>query len=519
MKKLLLSCALALGIGANAQYDLTQGFSSTTGVGVFGAGGAGINSTVFCTAAPSISQTNANSTAGSGGVFQQLGAINQFSNGNKVEVSMSYRKANSTATGTVQLFYAVQLGLPADTSWTITYFGTPANVPTGAVTTCGVVSATIPEGVLSSTTANYGIGLYYTRTGGAATIYYDDLIIKQEVKVAPSCTTFSTPTNGSTISAGAATLSWPVASNATGYKVTVGTTAGASDTYSATVSSLSTSVSLSPNSTYFANITPTNSVGDATGCTSQISFTTNSTLAYCTSVPTNEGYSDGITNVVLTGKTININNPSSSAAGNEYTDYTVSVPAADLERTRSYPLSVYVNTDGDFTQYQIVWFDWNQDGVFSESEKYNLGTATNVSNGISSLCPFNITIPADAVLGKTRMRVRTFYNGANATGNNPCLSGDDGEVEDYSVTILEYLGVNDINKSEISVYPNPFTDVLKISDVKGVKSVSVNDISGREVKSLAPSAELNLSSLKAGLYIVNLKMEDGSVKTFKAIKK
>jgi len=55
--------------------------------------------------------------------------------------------------------------------------------------------------------------------------------------------------------------------------------------------------------------------------------------------------------------------------------------------------------------------------------------------------------------------------------------------------------------------------------VKGVKSVSVNDVSGREVKSLAPSAELNLSNLKAGLYIVNLKMEDGSVKTFKAIKK
>ena len=81
------------------------------------------------------------------------------------------------------------------------------------------------------------------------------------------------------------------------------------------------------------------------------------------------------------------------------------------------------------------------------------------------------------------------------------------------------MAVSDVNKTGISVYPNPFTDVLKISDVKGVKSVSVNDISGREVKSLAPSAELNLSSLKAGLYIVNLKMEDGSVKTFKAIKK
>ena len=84
---------------------------------------------------------------------------------------------------------------------------------------------------------------------------------------------------------------------------------------------------------------------------------------------------------------------------------------------------------------------------------------------------------------------------------------------------LAHLNLTVLYKTNISVYPNPFTDVLKISDVKGVKSVSVNDISGREVKTLAPAAELNLSNLKAGLYIVNLKMEDGSVKTFKAIKK
>lgn len=86
---------------------------------------------------------------------------------------------------------------------------------------------------------------------------------------------------------------------------------------------------------------------------------------------------------------------------------------------------------------------------------------------------------------------------------------------------IDLLAVGDVvdTKSKLSVYPNPFTDVLKISDVKGVKSVSVNDISGRQVKTLAPSAELNLSSLKSGLYIVNLQMEDGSVKSFKTIKK
>ena len=86
---------------------------------------------------------------------------------------------------------------------------------------------------------------------------------------------------------------------------------------------------------------------------------------------------------------------------------------------------------------------------------------------------------------------------------------------------IDLLAVGDVvdSKSKVAVYPNPFKDILSISDIKGIKSISVNDISGREVKSLSPAKELNLSNLQAGLYIVNLKMEDGSVKSIKAIKK
>ncbi|MCG2793356.1 MAG: T9SS type A sorting domain-containing protein [Weeksellaceae bacterium] len=90
-----------------------------------------------------------------------------------------------------------------------------------------------------------------------------------------------------------------------------------------------------------------------------------------------------------------------------------------------------------------------------------------------------------------------------------------------ATNVVDLLAVNDnlTPKTALSLYPNPFTDVLNISDIKGVKSVSIHDMSGREVKTLAPSTELNVTNLKQGVYIVNLKMEDGSVKTFKAIKK
>jgi hypothetical protein len=81
------------------------------------------------------------------------------------------------------------------------------------------------------------------------------------------------------------------------------------------------------------------------------------------------------------------------------------------------------------------------------------------------------------------------------------------------------MSTTEIAKNAINIYPNPFTDVLKISDIKNVKSISVNDISGRiMIKNRQPSSEINLSTLKSGLYIVNLYMNDGTIQSFKVVK-
>lgn len=75
-------------------------------------------------------------------------------------------------------------------------------------------------------------------------------------------------------------------------------------------------------------------------------------------------------------------------------------------------------------------------------------------------------------------------------------------------------------KNNLTAYPNPFADVLNISDVKNVKSVSVVDVAGRLVKTIEkPSSALQLGELKSGMYMVILNMNDGSRQTIKAIKK
>ncbi|MEJ5105463.1 T9SS type A sorting domain-containing protein [Chryseobacterium sp. MYb328] len=75
-------------------------------------------------------------------------------------------------------------------------------------------------------------------------------------------------------------------------------------------------------------------------------------------------------------------------------------------------------------------------------------------------------------------------------------------------------------KEDIKVYPNPFTDVLKISNASKVKSVSIVELSGKLVKTIEkPSSELQLADLKQGMYLVVLHMKDGSKQVVKSIKK
>ena len=144
---------------------------------------------------------------------------------------------------------------------------------------------------------------------------------------------------------------------------------------------------------------------------------------YCPSSG-NTSFATSLTNVTLN----TINNTSAKPSG--YSDYTGI--STNLQQGATYALSAKINTDGNFTVLGFAWIDFNQDGDFADvGEAIDLGAATNVTNGLTSSSPFAITVPINAVLGVTRMRVVATYNG----DSSPCLTGFDGEVEDYAINI------------------------------------------------------------------------------------
>ncbi|HBG25863.1 MAG TPA: hypothetical protein DDX75_02080 [Phycisphaerales bacterium] len=74
-----------------------------------------------------------------------------------------------------------------------------------------------------------------------------------------------------------------------------------------------------------------------------------------------------------------------------------------------------------------IWIDWNQDNDFDDTGEM-VFSETGVGYFIT-----NITPPADAIEGQTRMRIRLAYN-ETLTPCGPTPSG--GEVEDYTINVL-----------------------------------------------------------------------------------
>jgi len=137
-------------------------------------------------------------------------------------------------------------------------------------------------------------------------------------------------------------------------------------------------------------------------------------------------YSTSITSVSF--NTI-ANTTAKTAAYNDYTSLSTTV-----NKGCSYPLSVKLNTAGDFVVHAYAWIDWNQDCDFSDSgESYNLGYSSNVTNGISSLSPLSVTIPTTALNGKTRLRISARYSADPGS----CETAFNGEVEDYTINVVK----------------------------------------------------------------------------------
>ena len=105
-------------------------------------------------------------------------------------------------------------------------------------------------------------------------LYIDEVVVEDIPAVAPSCVNITSPVNAA-VNVMNSRVTWVSEINATGYKLSVGTTPAGTDVLNMqdVGNVLTYAFTADPATTYYVTVYPYNSTGQATGC-SEISFTT-----------------------------------------------------------------------------------------------------------------------------------------------------------------------------------------------------------------------------------------------------
>lgn len=208
-------------------------------------------------------------------------------------------------------------------------------------------------------------------------------------------------------------------------------------------------------------------------------------------------FASGAVSTTNAGATTNITSTCASSSSVNNIWYSVVVPA-----TGNVTLETGAVTGSQFTDSVLAAYSGTCGSLTQISCNDDIATTTNLYSRVS----LTGRTPGETIYV-------SVWRYSTAGGDGPI------KISAYDSSALGIAEASE-NKNHIRVYPNPFVDVLNISDVSKVKTISVLDMAGRALKTIdTPSPAIHLGELRSGMYLVTLYMKDGSKQVVKAIKK
>ncbi|AZA82849.1 hypothetical protein C1637_18125 [Chryseobacterium lactis] len=377
-----------------------------------------------------------------------------------------------------------------------------------------------------TTTGVYYVGFNAYSDANMNSLYVDDI----KIDVTPTCSEPGALTI-SNITVAGATVSWTAANPvpANGYDVyysTTNTAPGATSVPNATgvMATTYNIPSLSAFTPYYVWVRSACSASDKSSWSDYATFTT---LCSSSGLPYTLDF-ENVTTPNLPGCTTNVNagsgnNWETDSAPTDIQGFSTNV--LKYSYSFSNPADAWFFTQGVSltagVQYTISYKYGNNSTDYIEKLKVAFGTSADASamtNPVADYPSIDDNTAHTESLTFTVPATGVYYFGFNAysDANQYRLYLDDISITNSNLATSEVGQKN----NEIKVYPNPFTDVLNISDVKNIKSISVTDVSGRLLKTITnPGSTIHLNDLQQGMYMVTLEMKDGKRQTVKAIKK
>lgn len=485
----------------------------------------GASANAYVQASTAMSSPNALYVYGdssSSNVYVTMPQVSTLSSGN---YRLRFKaRANFTAGGILEIGY---MSNPTDHT-TFTALGTYTSSSTTAIDNYSLNITGVPAGITTLALRHTGAPAY--------SILVDDVVYEP----VPGCgdvtaLTASNPTlNG-------ADLMWtaPATAPAGGYEIyystsatppTASTVLDASNSFTSPTVGMTTT-GMASATTYYVWV---RSVCSATEKGAWSNMATFSTLCNATNVPYEMNFNNATVpalpacGIVANGGTGN--NWTTAAAPTDSSGFNTQVlryAYHTSQAANAWFFTQGINMTAGTTYYISYKYGNNSTITFEEKMKVVVGNGASPSamlpaNGGTQIADYPSIMTGAAVpvnnLTFTPTTSGVYYVGFHAYSNADeyYLYLDDIKVTATALSTSEIKA----NAKDVRVYPNPFTDVINISDAKDLRSVSVIDASGRMVKTIAsPQAQIRLGDLKSGLYILKLDYKDGTVKTVKVIKK
>jgi PKD repeat protein len=207
-------------------------------------------------------------------------------------------------------------------------------------------------------------------------------------------------------------------------------------------------------------------------------------------------------------------NYSSADASEGYKDYSCDAQTT-LTEGQSYPISI--QTSPTLTQDTKVWIDFNKDGLFTQANEL-------VFTSLNSINPSgNISIPMGVGVYNTLLRMRVISENSGAI-QGPCSPPIKGQVEDYAVKILQFVGVPEAPGSlfNVLVYPNPSNGIFTIESLENISAIEIMNVLGEKVRSAPNTSPLtsytiDIQDQPKGIYFYKATFEDDRTSSGKII--
>jgi len=191
-----------------------------------------------------------------------------------------------------------------------------------------------------------------------------------------------------------------------------------------------------------------------------------------------------------------------------------------------------LSTDFDFLNIRAIVSDFEAIAGVNYAEPYN--TYTNPLGLNYSGIPYNILLPI-LPIGTQSYSVGVCDIRVNGNGiyefwlhGGDCFAGCQASEARYisisndcsTVNFSRTLSTEDIELTNVAIYPNPTSDILNIKGIANIKAAALYSIQGKEIKiSFNNTTTIDVSSLQSGIYFLKVIDDQNRFAIRKFIKK